>query len=342
MELLEQLCAVPGVPGREERIRGFIEGALDGSVDGLETDPLGNLIAVHESADPGAKRVLVAAHMDQIGFYVSHVDDEGFVRLLKLGHHDARVLAGQQVTLCSSRGGDLEGVVMARFDPPHMTTPEERRRAPGLDELFVDLGLPAETVRGAVRVGDPVTLRPNFLDLGGRITSAALDNRVGCWLLIELLRRLERPRHHVYAVFTVQEEVGLRGAGPASYGIDPDLGIALDVTAARDVPGVPPEQRVSRLGSGAALKIADVRSISARWLIDEFAELAEREGIDHQLEVFVSGGTDAAPLQLTRAGVPTLTLSVPLRHIHSGAEMVDKGDLNACLTLLTAYLEGEA
>ena len=339
MELLEQLTALPGVSGREERVRAFIESELSGAVDSLESDALGNLIAVHESSDPEARRVLIAAHMDQIGFYVSHVDDGGFVRLLKLGHHDPRVLAGQQVTLCSSRGGDLTGVVTSHFEPPHMTSPEQRGRAPELHELFVDLGMPPEAVQGAVRVGDPVTLRPNFIDLGGRITSAALDNRVSCWLLIELLRRLERPRHHIYGVFTVQEEVGLRGAGPASYGIEPDLGIALDVTAAMDVPGVPPERQVSRLGAGAALKIVDVRSISARWLIDEFAEVAEREGIPHQLEVFVSGGTDAAPLQLSRRGVPTLTLSIPLRYIHSGTEMVDKSDLNACLALLTAYLE---
>ena len=118
MELLGQLTAIPGVSGREERVRAFIEGELSGTVDSLETDPLGNLIALHESAEPDAKRMLIAAHMDQIGFYVSHVDDRGFVQLLKLGHHDPRVLAGQQVTVCSSRGGDLDGVIVAHFDPP--------------------------------------------------------------------------------------------------------------------------------------------------------------------------------------------------------------------------------
>lgn len=340
MELLERLTAIPGVSGREERVRAFVESELAGSVDSLDSDALGNLIAVHESGDPDAKRVLIAAHMDQIGFYVADVDPGGFVHLLPLGHHDGRVLAGQQVTLCSSRGGDLPGVIVAHFDPPHATSPEQRRRAPELRELFVDVGMAPEAVRGAVRRGDPVVLRPNFVDLGARITGAALDNRVGCWLLIELLRRLERPRHHIYGVFTVQEEVGLRGAGPAGFGIDPDLAVALDVTAAMDVPGVPAERQVSRLGGGAALKIVDLRSISARWLIDEFVDLAEREDIPCQLEVFISGGTDAAPLQLVRAGVPSLTLSIPLRYIHSGAEMVDKGDLNACLALLIAYLEG--
>lgn len=341
VDLLRRLSEAPGVPGREERVRELIRRELEGVVDELREDALGNLIAVRRAADEDAARVMVAAHMDEIGFVVKHVDERGFLRVHNVGGFDPRTLVARQVTVHASRGsGDRVGVLNPTGKPIHTSTAEERQKVASIPELFVDLGLPADTVRAEVRVGDPVTLRQPFADLGEVVTGKALDDRASCWALVEALRRLERPRNHVYAVFSVQEEVGLRGARTGAFGLEPDVGIALDTTPAVDTPGAPADQAVSRLGEGVALKVMDGRSISTRWLLDEFVELAEARGVPHQLEVLTAGGTDAGAIQQARAGVPSVTLSIPSRYVHTVTEMVAKRDLEATVTLLLAYLEG--
>lgn len=340
MRLLQRLSETDGVPGREERVRDLIRAELEGAVDELETDAMGNLHALRRSGREGALRVMVAAHMDEIGFLVRHIDDRGFLRLQRLGGFDARTLFARQVTVYPSRGGDpLVGVLNPACKPVHISTAEERKQVPELDAFTVDLGLDAERVRAAVRVGDMVTLRQPFADLGEVVTGKALDDRAGCWILLQALKRLETPAVDVHAVFTVQEEVGLRGAQTGAHRTRPDLGIALDTTLAVDTPDIREDLRVTRLGGGAAIKVMDSSTISTRWLVDAMIDLAERRDIPYQLEILPLGGTDAGAMQRSRDGVPSITLSTPSRYVHTVTEMVAKRDLEAGVALLTAFLE---
>ncbi len=339
MDFLKRLSEVAGVPGREERVRDIIESELEGVVDVLETDAMGNLHAVKRGPE-GAPRAMVAAHMDEIGFYVKFVDDKGFLRLQQVGGFDPRNLFARQVVVHASLSEEeLLGVMNPAGKPIHISTPEERSKVPLLADFYVDLGLEPEEVKAKVRIGDMVTLRQEFLDLGRMVTGKALDDRVGCWIAIETLKRIKDPAFEVHMVFTTQEEVGLRGALTSAFRVEPDVGIALDTTLAVDTPDIKDHQRVTKLGGGVGIKVMDSSSISTRWLLDEFLALAEKRGIEHQLEVLPLGGTDAGAIQRSRLGVPSITLSTPSRYVHTVTEMVAKSDLEAGVALLTAFLQ---
>jgi putative aminopeptidase FrvX len=336
--LLKQLSEAPGVPGREEAVRALLSAELEGVVDSLEIDTMGSLIAVKKSKKKKAGRVMLSAHMDEIGFYVRFIDDEGFLRVQSLGGFDTRNLFARQVTVHAASGDALVGVMNPAVKPVHISNPEERKKVPEMAEFAVDLGLDADTVRAKVQLGDPVTLRQPFEDLGAVVTGKALDDRVNCFILAELLKTIKKPAHDLYAVFSVQEEVGLRGAQTAAYTLEPDIGIALDTTLAVDIPGTPSEQRVTKLGDGVALKVMDSSAISTRWLLDEFVALAEQHAVPYQFELLPLGGTDAGAMQRSRGGVASLTLSIPSRYVHTVTEMVAKRDVEASLALLTHYL----
>lgn len=341
MELLKQLSEVAGIPGREEAVRAIVEAQLQGVVDELSVDAMGNLTAVKRCGREGAKKVMVAAHMDEIGFLVRHVDDKGFLRVQQLGGFDPRNLFARQVTVHASLAKqELVGVMNPSGKPIHISTPEERTKVPTVQEFFVDVGMDAERVRERVRIGDVVTLRQPFADMGDVVTGKALDDRTGCWILVRTLQELQRggASVDVHAVFTVQEEVGLRGAQTGAFRVAPDIGIALDTTLAVDTPGTDEHLRVTQLGKGVALKVMDSSAISTRWLLDAFLDLAARESVPHKLEVLPLGGTDAGAIQKIREGVPSITLSTPSRYVHTVTEMVAKSDLQAAVTLLTAFL----
>lgn len=341
-ELLATLCEAPGIPGREAEVRGIVRDALSNLDLTFRTDALGNLI-VEAPGPEDAPRVMVSAHMDEIGFVVRHVDEQGFLRLHNLGGFDVRNLFARQVRVHVRDGAPRVGILNPATKPVHVASQEERTKIPQMEDFAVDLGLPAETVKAEVRVGDMVTLLQPFRDLGDAVTGKALDDRSGCWILIETLRRLHDPKARVAAVFSVQEEVGVRGATTSAFGVAPDVGVALDTTLAIDTPGTPDHQAVTRLGEGVAIKISDGRSISEGWLVDRFAALAEAEEIPHQFEVLPRGGTDAAAIQQSRAGVASVTLSTPSRYVHTVTEMVAKRDLEAAVGLLGAFLrDGDA
>lgn len=336
--LLKTLSEAPGVPGREEAIRDIIAKELEGVVDSLATDTMGNLIAHKASKKKRAKRVMLSAHMDEIGFYVRFIDDAGFLRVQPVGGFDTRNLFARQVTVHATSGERLVGVMNPATKPIHISNPEERKKVPEMAEFAIDLGLSGDSVREKVRLGDMVTLRQTFEDLGEIVTGKALDDRVNCFVLIETLKALKKPAHDVYAVFSVQEEVGLRGALTAAYSLEPDIGIALDTTLAVDIPGTPAEQRVTKMGDGVALKVMDSSAISTRWLLDEFIALADKHAVPYQLELLPLGGTDAGAMQRSRGGVASLTLSIPSRYVHTVTEMVAKSDVEGSLALLTHYL----
>ncbi|WP_027482037.1 M42 family metallopeptidase [Deinococcus pimensis] len=341
LDLVRRLSEAAGVPGREENVRAIVRAEIEGLVDELGEDPMGNLVAVRRGTAPEGerRRVMLTAHMDEIGFMVRHIDERGFLRLQPLGFFDPRHLIARPVTVWGAEG-PLPGVMTPGGRPVHIATPEEQKKVPDPREFYVDLGLGADAVRSRVRVGDSVTLDAALREVGDLVCGKALDNRAVVALQVELLRALHAapPRHDVYAVFTVQEEVGLRGAGPAAYAVRPDLSVVLDTTLAVDTPGVGPDEAVTRLGEGVGVKLFDASMISTRWLVDELVAVAEEGGVPYQLEVLPLGGTDGGPVQRSRAGVPTVTLSLPTRYIHTVVECVHRRDWEAMLDLTTRYL----
>ena len=340
-ELLKELCEAPGIPGREERLRAIVRRELSGLVDEMRVDALGNLIAVKRN--PGAPKLMVAAHMDEIGFVVSYIEKEkGWLRLVPLGGHDPRNMTAQRV-LVSTANGDLPGILFPGIKPPHIASDEDRKKQPQVSDFFVDLGLPGAAVREQVAIGDPVTLLREFIPVGDCYSSKALDDRLSVYIMIEALRRAQQSGFEVYAVATVQEEIGLRGALTSAFGVHPDVGIALDVTLAVDIPGVAEHEQVTKLGGGTAIKIFDSSAISHPKLTAYLRQLADSHGIKWQHEILPRGGTDAGSMQRVHAGVAVGTISIPTRYIHSSVEMVHKDDVEASIALLAAFIsEGHA
>ncbi len=348
MKLLESLVLAPGIPGREHRVRELITRSVRGLFDELRTDKLGSLIGVRKAtrkARSKPQRVMLAAHMDQIGFMVQHVETGGFLRLSPVGGFDPRNLFARVVTICPSiedASKDLPGVLNPGGRPIHIATEQDKSKVPQLSEFIVDLGLPAEEVKKKVRIGDMVVLSAPLVKVGNTVVSQCLDNRVACWIAIEALRKLEKLRQghacEIHCVFTVQEEVGLRGAGPAAFGIEPDLGIAIDTTLCCDTPGIPESERVSKQGEGTAITVMDGASIADLDVLRSFERVAKKHKIKHQLSLLPRGGTDAGAIQRALTGVPTFTLSCPTRYIHTVTESVHLDDLHASRDLLAAWL----
>jgi len=337
VELLKELCETPGIPGREERLRAIVRRELSSLVDEMRVDAMGNLIAVKRK--PGAPKLMIAAHMDEIGFVVSYIEKEkGWLRLVPLGGHDPRNMISQRV-LVSTATGDLPGILFPGLKPPHIATEEDRKKQPVISDFFVDLGLPGSVVREKVGIGDPVTLLREFVPIGDCYSSKAIDDRLALYIMIEAVRRAQNSGFEIYAVATVQEEIGLRGALTSGYGVDPDVAIAIDVTLAVDIPGVPEHEQVTKLGAGTAIKILDSSAISHPKLTAALRSLATNRSIPWQHEILPRGGTDAGAIQKVHAGVAVGTISIPTRYIHSSVEMVHKNDVEASIALLAAFIE---
>jgi len=339
LNLLKSLSEAPGVPGREERVRKILERECAGLFDDMKTDPMGNLIAARKSKAAGAKRVLLACHIDEIGFYVRHIDDKGFVRIQNAGGFDTRNLLARRVLVQTSGGEDLVGLMNPGGRPIHIAKDEDKKKIPEITDFTIDLCLPAEQVKQQVRIGDPVTLIQEFGEIGQCVSGKCLDNRVAAFVAIEAVRKAPNPKYEIILAATVQEEVGCRGAGPAAYATQPDIAIAIDTTLCVDTPGVPEDERVTKQGDGVALTVLDSLTISDRGLLDEFAGVAKKREIPFQLSILPRGGTDAGPMQRARGGFRALTLSVPTRYIHTVTECIHKRDLQAAIDLLAAWFE---
>ena len=333
LPLLQAICEAPGVSGYERRIRELVLREVKGLADEVSVDNMGNVIAIKRGKD--RKRVMVAAHMDEIGFIVNHIDDKGFIRFLPLGGFDPKTLTAQRVIVHGRK--DVLGVLGCK--PIHIMKPEERKNVIPLNEYFVDTGMTKADVEKFVAVGDPISRERALTEIGDCVTSKSLDNRVSVFILIETLRRL-RGRdipHDLYATFTVQEEVGLRGAMGSVGHIDPDFGFGLDVTIAYDVPGSSPHEAVTKLGEGTAIKVLDGSVISDYRMVNYLKETAKAEGISTQLELLPAGGTDTAALQrYGQKGAIAGAISIPLRNMHQSTEMAHQADVAATIDLLTA------
>jgi tetrahedral aminopeptidase len=283
-------------------------------------------------------RVMVAAHTDEIGFLVKYIDDKGFLRLQTLGGHDPANMVSQRVVVTTAGGEALRGVLQPQRKPPHLAT-EEDKKPPKAEEFFVDLGMPAEEVKEKVRVGDYAVMDRSLEKVGANYVGKAMDDRIGVFVMYEALRAMGEHEATVFAVATSQEEVGWRGAAASGSALEPTVVVALDVTLAMDIPGVEDENEISPLGKGAALTVMDGYSISHPKLVEHFRAIAEREGIQHQMEILPSGGTDAGEVQRLHGGVPAITLSIPCRYVHTPNEMVNAEDVRTAITLLARYLE---
>jgi len=347
MQLLEQLTQTASVPGREGRIREVIETYIrDRNLfDEIKTDAMGSLIGYRKArpadgatSETPPKKVMLAAHMDQIGFLVRHVSSDGFVRVNPVGGFDTRNLFARRVRVCT-KSGDLPGVMNPGGKPIHIASESDKKKVPEITEFFIDLSLPGETVQERVCVGDMVVLDGPFGEVGDSVVSQCLDNRVGCWAQIRAIENLEHHNCDIYAAWTVQEEVGLRGATPASFGIDPDIGIACDTTLCCKTPGVPDEERVTIAGDGVCLHIMDSSMIGDIGLIEEIEAVATANDIKCQRGILPRGGQDGAAIQRSRSGVRTVAFACPIKYIHTVTEMAHKDDLAAYPALLTAWLK---
>lgn len=337
IDLLRSILQVPGIPSREDAARDLVARQMKSLVDELSIDPLGNLIGVKRGTGDGP-RVMVAAHLDEIGFFVKYVDDRGFLRLQPVGGFDPRMLVAQRAIVHTRKGEHLLALVQPGAKPIHLQQPGEAKDLK-LDDIFLDLGFPVDEVKTRVEVGDWVTMQSATEILGNTVTSKTLDDRLCVYVMIEAMKRLGTHTADIYAVATTQEEVGLRGARGAAYAIDPEIGIALDVTIAGDIPGTPPDSAVTTLHGGVAIKVFDSSHISNPKLVSHLRDLAEQHEIPHQLELLPRGGTDAGAMQQVTNGAAVATLSVPTRYVHSVNETASLTDIEATIALLVAFLE---
>ncbi len=331
---LKDICEAPGVSGYENHVGKVIKAALCQYCDEVRQDKMGNIVFYKKGNGISDRpRILLAAHMDEIGLMVTKIEEGGFLRFTAVGGIDPRTIVGQEVILYGKE--TLAGVIGAK--PPHLTDEEERGKGHKLEDLHIDICLPEERVRKLVAPGDLAIIRRELIELAGNSVAAkALDDRAGIAVLLTCLKELERLQHtaDVYAVATVQEEVGVRGAAVATYGIVPDIGIAVDVTHG-EMPGVP-DHEVSYIGKGPALTLGP--NIHPK-VGKELVRIAKEYRIPYQLEVTPGAtGTDARAIQVTRGGIATGLVSIPLRYMHTSVELLDMDDIKQTGRLLAQFI----
>jgi len=326
-KLLKQLTEAFGPSGYEDNIRKIVQAEVKALADEIKVDALGNLIARKRLSKQtkDTKKIMIAAHMDEIGLMVSHIDANGFVRFSSLGGVFGKYVLGGRV--CFLNG--VQGVIgYDRFEKPHETPP--------MDKIYIDVGATSKK-DCPVKIGDVAAFDRPYVEMGNRLVAKSMDDRVGVLVAIETLRALKSTPYDVYFVFTTQEEVGTRGAATSAFGVDPDLGIAIDVTSSADTPNAMKMEMV--LGKGPCVKIKDNGALSDPRVVQWMISTAEKNKIPYQREVLLFGGTDAQGIQMTRAGVPAGCLSIPTRYIHSPSEMVDFTDVQNSVKLMTAILK---
>lgn len=332
-QLLNKICTAPGAPGFEQKVRELVINEVKDLVDEIETDNLGNVYAIKRGT--GDKKVMIGAHMDEIGFIVTHIDDNGFVRFHTLGGFDPKTLTAQRVIIHGKK--DVIGVMASK--PIHVMTAEERNKVAKISDYFIDTGMSAEKVKENISIGDSITREREFIEMGDCVNGKSLDNRLAVFILIEMLRDLKDKTvpYDIYGVFTVQEEVGIRGANVAAMRINPDFGFGLDTTIAFDLPGAAAHEMITKLGEGTAIKLMDASTICDYRMVDYMKKTADKHNIKWQPEILTAGGTDTAGIQrMTEGGSIAGAVSIPTRHLHQVIEMAHKEDIKGSIDLLTA------
>ena len=330
--LLEKLSEAFGVSGCEDEVRGLIIEAIKDHVDEYNIDALGNLIALKRGAGESKLKVMLAAHMDEVGLMITHIEKDGSLRFRPVGGLDDRILLAKKVLIGEKR---VPGVIGVK--PIHLLKKEERQKVVKVEQMAIDIGATSrEEAEKVVKIGDYAAFATDFTELGKTVKGKAFDDRVGCAVLIELLK--ERYPFDLYAAFTVQEEVGLRGAKVAAYAIEPDVAFVLEGTICDDMPKKRDVSPTTELGKGPAITIMDRTFIADRRLVKLLVETAEELGIPYQFKQPVVGGTDAGAIHLSREGVPSATVAVPCRYIHSPASLLSLEDFENTVRLMKGAL----
>ncbi|ADZ09392.1 Cellulase [Methanobacterium lacus] len=336
--LLKKLSDAPGVSGFEEEIREIIIDELKDHVDEVEVDQMGNVITTRKGK-PNGKKIMLAAHMDEIGLMIRYIDKNGFIKFSKIGGINDQMLLNQEVTIHTD-DGEVTGVIGSK--PPHRMKESERKKILDYENMFIDIGAKTkEEAEERVKLGDPITIKQEFTKLGNFYKGKALDNRIGCAIMIEVMKRAETDAT-LYGVGTVQEEVGLKGAKTSAFKLNPDMALALDVTIAGDHPGIKEEDAPAKMGKGPAVILVDAsgRGLITHPMVKKLIITAGNEDvIPYQLEVSEGGTTDATAIHLTREGIPTGVISPPTRYIHTPVSVVDMEDVENAVNLILAVLK---
>ena len=335
--LLKKIIEATGISGYEGEIARIMAGELKKSCDEVMTDNFGNVIA---RKGKGKKKIMIAAHMDEIGLMVKHITKEGYLSFIKVGGIDDRILPAQRV-IVKSKKGDSFGVIGSK--PPHLQKEEEKTKAPKYEDMFIDIGARSkEEAERRVEVGDVIIFEPNAGVLSGKLCyGKAIDDRIGCYALIKIMEKI-KANAQIYAVATGQEEVGLKGARTSAFRIDPDFAIAVDTTIAGDTPHMTERESSLKLGSGVAITIIEASGRGV--IVNEkmkslLIDTARKHKIKYQIDVIEGGMTDGAMIYMNRAGVPTGVLSIPTRYIHSPTGVFNIDDLNSAVELTIKAVE---
>ncbi len=334
--MLEELSNLPGAPSAEGPVRDFLRKKLDGAVDEMRVDTMGNLICLKRSSQPGSacRRVMLAAHMDEVALMIFHVESSGHLRFRAVGGLDARILLSKVVLIGPNQVPGVIGIKAI-----HLTRGKDRTQAVPIDQLYIDIGARDKSdAESVVKLGDLATFATRYGPMGQYVKGKALDDRVGCALVAQALLAGPYPCD-VYGVFTVQEEAGLRGAQVAAYAVAPDMAIVVDAATCDDTPKERDESPTARLGAGMVLSVADKSTMYDRRLVQLVTDTASAQGLPFQIKQPYIGGTDAGRIHLTREGVPTVSISVPCRYLHSPVGVMSLGDMEATGKILAATLQ---
>ena len=338
VETLEKLSNASGVAGREDEVKSLMKNFLKPCTDEVREDKLGNVIGT-KKGKKDAPKMMLAAHMDEVGLMVKTIQRRGFLQFTKIGGIDDRILLAQKVIVYTEKG-PLHGIIGSK--PPHIQKEEERKKIITYDELFIDVGAEnrEQAEKIGVKIGDPIGFDVKFAKVGRNdVIGKAFDDRAGCAVMVEAMKQLKKTECTVYAVGTVQEEVGLRGATTAAFGIYPDIGVALDVTVAGDTPGVREVESSIKLAKGPSITVADFGLITHPKVLRLLVDAAEGMKIPYQLETGLAGSTDAARMSLTREGVACGVISVPTRYIHSPVSLISLSDAENAVKLTVAAVQ---
>ncbi len=333
--LLRALAEASAPPGHEDRVRVIVRDQLASMADRVDTDSMGCLDGVRAATGAPVGRLMLAAHMDEIGLMITHVDERGFAKFIPLGGWDAKTLVDQRVLVQGRE--DLVGIVGTTAI--HLMDEAARNRAPKIEDLSIDLCMDGERAQTLVRPGDVATRIRDLAEVGDLVTGKALDNRVGVYVMLEGLRAAGPAQVEVHATATTQEEVGLRGARIAAHRIAPDIAVAIDTCPADDGPGTPTDGPTTRLGRGAAIRVMDSSAIGHPDLVDLLVEIAAERDIPVQMHVSGRGGTDTQSIQLAGNGAIAGCISIPTRYVHTAVEACHPLDIDAAVALTTALIE---